>query len=58
LQLDDPVLLASTPDTAAVGLGQSGPVDLVAQDDDLKILDDPGLLEGTDQDHHSGERDH
>jgi hypothetical protein len=25
LQLDDPVLLASTPDTAAVGLGQSGP---------------------------------
>jgi len=34
-----PVLLASTPDTAAVGLGQSGPVDLVAQqDDDLKIL--------------------
>jgi hypothetical protein len=38
LQLDDPVLLASTPDTAAVGLGQRGPVDLMAQDDDLKIL--------------------
>jgi hypothetical protein len=31
VQRDDPVLLAATPDTAAVGLGQSGPVDLVAQ---------------------------
>jgi hypothetical protein len=31
LQLDDSVLLASTPGTATVGLGQSGPVDLVAQ---------------------------
>jgi hypothetical protein len=38
LQLDDPVLLASIPDTAAVDLGQSGPVDLVAQNDDLTIL--------------------
>jgi hypothetical protein len=38
LQLYDPVLVAS-PETAAVGLGQSGPVDLAAEDDGLKILD-------------------
>jgi DNA-binding HxlR family transcriptional regulator len=31
LQLDEPVPLASTHDTAAVGLGQSGPVDLGRQ---------------------------
>jgi hypothetical protein len=38
LQLDDPVLLAFHPRHRCGGLGQSGPVDLVAQDDDLKIL--------------------
>ena len=37
LPLDAPDLLASTPDTAAVDFGQSGPDDLVAQDHDLKI---------------------